>query len=187
MENRNEPAAVPAVGKGRRETYDWVQCVVAALLICILAFVFFIRLIGVDGISMMPTLQNGKRVFISNLMYEPKYGDIVVVQTDSFGEDPIIKRVIATGGQTVSIDFSAGVVSVDGVALDEPYTAEPTYNQLDFTGPVQVPEGYVFVMGDNRNHSNDSRDSRIGLISEQEILGRVLFRLFPLNEFGKVN
>lgn len=185
-QNDNTPAEVPG-GKIRREVYDWVQCIVAALLICILVFVFVIRLIGVDGISMQPTLQNGDRVFISDLLYTPAYGDIVVLQTNSFSEEPIIKRVIATEGQVVEIDFNTGVVSVDGKALDEPYTNEPTYSRLDFIGPLEVPEGHVFVMGDNRNHSNDSRDARIGVIDEREILGRVLFRIFPLSEFGKVD
>ena len=180
------PTGLPSL-RIRGEVYDWVQCIVAALLICILVFVFLIRLIGVEGISMQPTLQDGDRVFISNLFYTPEYGDIVVLQTSGFSKEPIIKRVIATEGQVVEIDFSEGVVSVDGRALDEPYVNEPTYSQLDFIGPMKVPEGHVFVMGDNRNHSNDSRDSRIGVIDEREILGRVLFRAFPLQAFGKVD
>lgn len=184
--NSKTPTETPGFGI-RSEVYDWVQCIVAALLICILVFVFLIRLIGVEGISMQPTLQDGDRVFISDLFYTPKYGDIVVLQTNSFSKEPIIKRVIATEGQVVEIDFSEGVVSVDGHVLDEPYVNELTYSQLDFVGPLEVPEGHVFVMGDNRNHSNDSRDSRIGVIDEREILGRVLFRAFPLQVFGKVD
>ena len=101
-------------------------------------------------------------------------------------EDTLVKRIIATEGQVVDIDFNEGVVYVDGVALDEPYTNTPTNEREGFTGPVTVPEGYVFVMGDNRNGSTDSRDSRIGLIDERQILGKVVLRVFPIQDFGFV-
>ena len=161
---------------------DWLQCLVIALLSCVLLFTFVIRLVEVDGTSMIPTFQHTDRVAISNLFYTPKNGDVVVLQTNTYGFDALIKRVIATEGQTIDIDFETGIVYVDGVALDEPYTAEPTYERLDFTGPVTVPEGYVFVMGDNRNNSTDSRHARVGMVDCRCILGKVLFLVMPAKD-----
>ena len=128
------------------ETYDWIQCLVSALLICVLVFAFFVRIIGIKGSSMVPTFENRDSVIISNLFFTPQYGDVVVLRKDTFQKEPIIKRVIATEGQTIDIDFNAGIVYVDGKALDEPYVNSPTNNQLDFTGKVTVPENCVFVM-----------------------------------------
>ena len=175
---------------------DWVQTLLLPILIGILAFVFLARIITVDGTSMVPTLHNGDRVVTSNLFYEPKPGDVVVLQTDSYGQDPLVKRVIAVAGQTVDIDFDLGIVYVDGEALDEPYIAEATHRPLDFTGPRTVPEGCIFVMGDNRNRSTDSRDDRIGMVDARCVIGRVLLVLIPArdeegrrdwNRFGAVH
>lgn len=170
----------------RSNLYDWIQCLVAALLICVLVFAFFIRIIGIIGESMNPTFNDGDSVVISKLFYEPKAGDVVVVRKLSFQDEPIIKRVIATEGQTVEIDFEEGIVYVDGEELNEPYILEPTYNALDFNGTVTVPENSVFVMGDNRNNSLDSRFGIIGCVDERYIMGKVLFRLFPFDKFGSV-
>ena len=166
--------------------FDWIQVVVTALVACMLIFVFLGRTVGVIGPSMESTLIEGDRLIISNLFYTPKYGDIVVLRKDEFKSDPIIKRVIATEGQTVDIDFEAGVVYVDGLALDEPYVNTPTNLREDFTGPVTVPEGCVFVMGDNRNRSTDSRTEKIGCVDTRYIIGRALFRMWPLNKFGSI-
>lgn len=165
--------------------YDWVQCLVGALVIGILVFMFIGRVIGVSGTSMYPTLHDTDKIIISNLFYEPDNGDIVVLQTDSFSEEPIVKRVIATEGQTVDIDFANGVVYVDGVALDEPYTNTPTNDRQDFNGQVTVPEGCVFVMGDNRNGSTDSRTSRIGMVDKRCIIGKVYMIIVPGNSEGE--
>lgn len=170
----------------RSNLYDWIQCLVAALLICVLVFAFFIRIIGIIGDSMNPTFEDGDSVVISDLFYEPQQGDVIVLRKLSFKDEPIIKRVIATEGQTVKIDFDNGIVYVDDVALDEPYILEPTTRALDFDGSVTVPENCVFVMGDNRNDSLDSRFSLIGCIDEREILGKVLFRILPFDKFGSV-
>ena len=169
------------------EVYEWLQCIVAALLFCVIAFSFFVRIIGILGPSMQPNFYEGDRVLLSNMFFEPKYGDIVVLRKESFQDEPIIKRVIATEGQVVDIDFTEGIVYVDGTALREPYVNEPTYMQLDFVGPVTVPEGSVFVMGDNRNHSSDSRHARIGFVDERYIIGKVLLRVMPFSEFGVVD
>lgn len=166
------------------ETYDWIQCLVSALLICVLVFAFFVRIIGIKGSSMVPTFENRDSVIISNLFFTPQYGDVVVLRKDTFQKEPIIKRVIATEGQTIDIDFTAGIVYVDGKALDEPYVNSPTNNQLDFTGKVTVPENCVFVMGDNRNDSTDSRSSLISCVDKRYIMGKVLLRILPLNKFG---
>ena len=168
----------------RSEIYDWIQCIVAALVICVLLFSFGLRLVDVVGSSMYPTLENGDKVIVSNIFYEPKQGDIIVFRKDAYREEPLVKRVIAVGGQTVDIDFDLGIVYVDGVPLDEPYIAEPTTESLDFSGPVTVEEGTVFVMGDNRNHSTDSRYSQIGCVDVRCIMGKVYYTVFPIKNFG---
>jgi signal peptidase I len=169
----------------KMEFYDWIQCVVSAVIFGILVFVFIGRVMGVDGMSMLPTLHHNDKFIMSNLFYTPKYGDIVVIKTDTFGDTPIVKRVIATEGQTVDIDFNAGVVYVDGEPLDEPYTNAPTFAREDFYGPLTVPEGHVFVMGDNRNASTDSRSNAVGLVDTRRILGRVMFILLPAEQWNR--
>ena len=183
-ENMEMNEQTPEQSKRSSEVFDWVQCIASALIVCILIFVFLFRTVGVIGSSMVPTLTEGDRLIISNLFYTPKYGDIVVLRKDSFMNEPIIKRVIATEGQTIDIDFDNGIVYVDGVALDEPYIKEPTYRRLDFVGEQVVPQGCVFCMGDNRNGSTDSRRSTIGMIDTRCILGKVIFRLWPLHSIG---
>ncbi len=191
-ENQNteqQPAEQPVPEKAKKregDLFDWLQCIVTALVACVLIFVFIGRTIGVVGSSMVPTLEQGDRLIISKLFYTPQQGDIVVLQKDSFADYPLIKRVIATEGQTVDIDFDAGVVYVDGVALDEPYTAEPTAVREDFDEPVTVPEGCIFVMGDNRNRSTDSRTDSIGCVDTRLIMGKALLRLTPLSKFGTI-
>ena len=167
--------------------YDFVSILATAVICVAIAFTFLFRTVGVVGGSMKPTLQNGDRIILSAFIGKPEYGDIVVTCQPSKSEiieDILVKRVIATQGQTVDIDFATGTVFVDDVALDEPYTAEPTWDREDFYEPVTVPEGYVFVMGDNRNNSTDSRDKRVGLIRKEYILGKALFRIQPELDFG---
>ena len=172
--------------KTESEALDWLQCIVSALVAAILIFTFFARTITVVGSSMVPTLEEGNLLIVSKLFYQPKYGDIVVLRKESFMTDPIVKRVIATEGQTVDIDFEAGVVYVDGVALDEPYVNSTTNERENFTEPVTVPEGCVFVMGDNRNRSTDSRSAAIGCVDTRYIIGKALLRLAPLSQFGRI-
>ena len=191
-ENQNteqQPAEMPTPEKAKKregDLFDWLQCIVTALVACVLIFVFIGRTIGVVGSSMVPTLEQGDRLIISKQFYTTQQGDIVVLQKDSIADYPLIKRVIATEGQTVDIDFDAGVVYVDGVALDEPYTAEPTVVREDFDEPVTVPEGCIFVMGDNRNRSTDSRTDSIGCVDTRLIMGKALLRLTPLSKFGTI-
>ena len=164
-----------------RELYEWVQALVGSVLTVVLVFTFVIRLIGVDGHSMVPTLQDGDRLLVLNsMLYDDyKYGDIVVLRKETFLEEPIVKRVIATEGQTVDIDFDEGVVYVDGQALEEDYINERTYLEEGTEFPLTVPEGSIFVMGDNRNRSSDSRDSRLGTVDARYVIGKAVFMAFP--------
>ena len=167
--------------KKSREAYEWVQALVCSVLAVVLLFTFGARLIGVDGHSMVPTLQDGDRLLVLNSMlcggYEP--GNIVVLRKESFLPTPIVKRVIATAGQAVDIDFGSGVVYVDGQALEEPYIREATYLSEGTEFPFTVPEGCVFLMGDNRNGSRDSRAPELGAVDERCLIGRAVFLLLP--------
>jgi len=160
--------------------YDWLQSVVTAILLGLMLFIFVGRTIGVDGISMYQTLRHNDRIIISNLFYTPDNGDIIVFESSSERfEHPLVKRVIAIAGQWVDIDFETGEVFVDGEVIYEPYIDVITSARHNFDGPVFVPEGYVFVLGDNRNHSSDSRDNEIGVVDTRYILGKVLFIWMP--------
>ena len=164
-----------------RDLYEWAQALVCSVLAVVLLFTFVIRLIGVDGHSMVPTLQDGDRLLVLNAMLDNdyEYGDIVVLRKDTFLEEPIVKRVIATEGQTVDIDFVSGAVYVDGELLEEDYINEPTYVEEGTEFPLTVPEGSIFVMGDNRNHSSDSRSSDLGTVDTRYVIGKAVFLLFP--------
>jgi len=180
-EESEGPSAEDKAKKVRMELYDWIQCVVTALICGVLIFVFVGRTIGVDGISMMQTLQDHDRVIMSNLLYTPKNGDIIVFRSpnETFHDTPLVKRVIATAGQTIDINFESGDVYVDGILRNEPFTNTMTTSKHDFEGQITIPDGYVFVMGDNRNSSTDSRDNKVGLVDTRYILGKVLFVLIP--------
>ena len=168
------------------DLYDWLQCIVSALVTCILLFTFVARTCGVVGPSMENTLYEGERLIISNLFYTPQRGDIVIFRKDSFRDEPIVKRIIALEGQTVDIDFIAGAVYVDGERIEEDYIKELTYRSLDFEGEITVPEGCVFVLGDNRNHSNDSRDALIDCVDTRYIIGKAIWRIAPLERVGSL-
>ena len=176
----------PGKKKKAEDAFDWLESIVSALIVCILIFVFIGRTVCVIGSSMVPTLEEGDRLVISKLFFRPEYGDIVVLRKEVFADYPIVKRVIATEGQTVDIDFEEGIVYVDGAALDEPYTNSPTNDRENFDEPVTVPDGCVFVMGDNRNRSTDSRTDTIGCVDTRYIIGKAYFRLTPFDKFGKI-
>ncbi len=173
--------------KSRKEIYDWIHCLSIALIICVVIFAFFVRLIDVRGTSMNPTLNNGDKMLVSGLFYSPKAGDVVVFKKDEYDpERALVKRVIATEGQVINIDFDNGIVYVDGEAIQEDYIMEPTTNKIDFIGPQTVPEGCVFVMGDNRNASTDSRKKEIGMVDSRLILGKAYFVIYPLSQLRTI-
>ena len=152
------------------------------LAIVMIVFVFLFRIVVVSGSSMYSTLWNGDWLLVTGSVFskEPQVGDIVVASKESFNfGEPIIKRVIATEGQTVDIDFEAGIVYVDGVALQEDYTYTPTNVEEGIVFPITIADGCIFAMGDNRNGSRDSRDPSIGMIDTRELLGKAVFLLFP--------
>ena len=184
---QDQPANDKAVSKTAKEDvkknilaylHDFV-CLVAGV---VLLFSLCFRVVVVSGPSMNNTLYDGDwLLLLGNVFYtNPQQGDVIVASKDSFENGtPIIKRVIATAGQTVDIDFQNGIVYVDGTAIEEPYirTATTTFEGVNF--PITVSEDCIFVMGDNRDDSKDSRSPDIGLIDKREILGKALFLFVP--------
>ena len=168
------------------EILEWLESIAISIFIVILVFTFVFRIVIVDGSSMFPTLEDGQRLVISHLFYTPKQGDIVVVNSKGLNKT-IIKRVIATEGQTVDINFDKHTVTVDGKTLDEPYINEPTVrNDGGNNYPLVVPKNTIFVMGDNRNNSTDSRNSLVGFIPIDDVLGKAVFRIYPFDRFGRI-
>ena len=165
---------------------EWFDALVLSLTLVLIILLFIVRTVNVDGISMEPTLKDGDQLLARSIAYTPQRGDVVVVDGyTSFGK-PLVKRVIGVGGDTIDIDFEEGEVEVNGEVLEEPYISAPTTLQYDLNFPVTVPEGQVFLMGDNRPRSKDSRHSDIGFIDERDILGEVVFRLLPVQDIGTV-
>ena len=153
--------------------------VIIAVVVIIILLTFFFRIVNVDGRSMMNTLLDGDKVIVTNFMYEPKNNDIVVISHAEEYDKPIIKRVIATEGQTLKIDFQNERVYVDGTLIDEPYVSSEL-KEGNTEIPEVIPEGKVFVMGDNRLDSLDSRYSEIGLIDTDNIIGKAQFVALPI-------
>lgn len=179
--------SIPDERQLRSSLYDWIQSLLFALILCIFLFIFAFKIIDVNGSSMVPTLRNGDKLLVSNLFYTPEAGDVVVFKTDSYDPDKaLVKRVIATEGQEVSIDFDNGIIYIDGIPIEEYYINETTTTKLDFIGPKTVPEGCLFVLGDNRNASTDSRKKEIGMVDTRMLLGKAYYVLFPLSDFGKI-
>ena len=188
MDEENKNLPVPEDPEGPEEAkepeklenivYDWARSLAAAVVSVVLLFAFGVRLIGVSGPSMQDTLYTGDRlVVLGSLLSGFEAGDVVVVNDyNAELSETIVKRIIAVGGQTVDIDFASGVVYVDGEALEEPYIKEPTYTT---EVPLTLAEDEVFIMGDNRNHSTDSRSYRLGPVKRGYIQGRAVFLLSP--------
>ena len=173
------------------ELYEWAEAAVFSIIFVVLLFTFVFRQVGVGGISMENTLNKGAvsedqyidRLLISNFRYVPRRGDIVVISTPAVNK-PIIKRVIGLSGETVNIDFKRHIVYINGKPLVEPYISERTALQGDVEFPQKVPAGHVFVMGDNRNHSEDSRFQAIGMVDVRNIMGKAFFRIYPFSRMG---
>lgn len=185
----NNPPMVPA--KGVKTLYEWLEEIVIALTLVILVFTFLFRVVTVTGESMLPNFVEGQKLIVTNLGHSVEQGTVVVI-TNVLNE-PIIKRVIATEGQTVDIDYETGVVYVDGEAVDETQfglensiTTRP-YSTLEaMVFPQTVPEGCVFVLGDNRSVSKDSRYTEVGMVDTRHILGEAVFTLYPFDRFGVI-
>ena len=180
-----EPAPSPAKPSWRRELWEWLRSLGIAAIAALLLFHYVIAFVSVKGRSMEPNVSEGDFLAVSGLFYTPKTGDIVVLSAKNGLKERLIKRVIATGGQTV--DIVDGAVFIDGVKLEEPYLTGVSTGPGEQSYPLTVPEGQVFVMGDNRSRSTDSRYRTIGCVAEKEIVGRVLFRLLPLGRFGRID
>lgn len=163
--------------------YEWMDSFVFSIILILIVFVFGFRVVGVDGESMMPTLNDKDWLAVKAINNNIERGDIVVITQPNVTGEPLIKRVIAVGGDTLDINFISGEVKVNGEVIEEPYIMAPTHNQGDFNKPIRIPEGYLFVMGDNRNESLDSRFSTIGIIDERYVLGVASTRLYPFGEW----
>lgn len=162
--------------------YDAVATLESAVIILMLFFSLVFRPAAVIGNSMLPSFNSGDRVVCLPELSGYGRGDVVIISHATRMDESIIKRVIAVGGDTVDIDFYKGTVSVNGQELDEPYVNTPTNLSYDMTFPVTVPEGKLFVLGDNRNDSLDSRSTDIGFINENKVLGKVVFRFYPFDK-----
>ena len=183
-----ENAASPEQGEAKKEPetlegmlYCWAQALITAVVGVVLLFTFAFRLIGVSGPSMQDTLYTGDRLLVLNAAFcDFQPGDVVVINNYNADlSDTLIKRIIAVGGQTIDIDLASSTVYVDGQPLDEPYTKEPTYTANGTPFPITLAEDEVFVMGDNRNHSSDSRDARLGPVKKGYLQGKAVLLLLP--------
>ena len=187
---QEEPAETTKKRPAGAELFEWLQMVMACVLGAVIAFNLVVRLSVVDGHSMDPTLEHGELMLVWSLGYTPEQGDIVIINKTTANflhEQAVVKRVIAVGGQTVDIDYEKSRVYVDGERLKEDYILEEMYlpgNPYMQETHFEVPEGTVFVLGDNRNGSTDSRDSRLGTIDEGYILGRAVAAIWPMDKFG---
>lgn len=191
-EQEDKPAPEQNNMKLFNDIVEILETMLMSVFVVILLFTYLLRPVTVDGRSMVPTLQDKDKLVMRRILYQPHQGDVVVVSNfaghvlDHNGNvidsgtslnEILIKRVIAVAGQTVEVRADEGLVYIDGEALDESYVNEPTLtNDNAFAYPITIPEGYVFVMGDNRNHSTDSRNAHVGLVAEEDILGNAFFR-----------
>ena len=187
------------IGRMLFDFADLLETIVVSMFVVMLFFTFVCCTATVDGTSMLPTLISGERLLVNRLDHTYETGDILILNSQNaytFDENDtliagsglgknIVKRLIAQGGQTVNIDFTEGVVYVDDQPLDEPYTSTlTTRDEGAFTYPLTIPEGYVFVLGDNRSISKDSRHPQVGLIPAEDIVGSVWMRFSPFKVFS---
>lgn len=169
-----------------KDIYEAAESIIVAFVIIAVLILFCFRAVSVDGGSMLPNLEDGDRIITTNFFYTPENGDIVVVDKNTNYGKPLIKRVIAAAGDKIFVDYSTGDVYVNDEKLSENYIYEKIRVQDKENIDMIVPKGYLFVMGDNRNDSLDSRDSAIGLINEKNILGKALFQIYPISDIGVV-
>ncbi len=166
--------------------YDWIRCLIFAISIVVVCLIFLFRLVDVEGHSMDTTLATNDKVVVTNLFYTPHNNDIVVISHGASYNKPLIKRVIATEGQSIKLDYENDKIIVEGAVLNEPYIDGSTFGGIfaDYEIPDVVPEGKIFVMGDNRKVSKDSRSAEIGLIDVDNVIGKAQFVVLPFSNFG---
>ncbi len=197
IEIRQIEEETPQKNSIMKEVFEWVKAIAIALVVAFLLRNYVLTLAKVSGESMEPTLQNADRLYVNRVAYTPQKGDVVIFEPASDPGRPYIKRVIATEGDTLYIDFKTGEVYVNDELIDEPYISEPTHltgsyiNFIMMSGnyskenPIKIEEGYFWAMGDNRNASKDSRE--IGQIPFNELVGHATFRFWPLDNIGTVD
>lgn len=177
---------VKKVEKVSSEALEWCESIVFAIGIAMVILVFGFKLSVVSGSSMSPTLSDGDQIIVQSFLYSPKAGDVITTDAWIDYVRPLAKRVIAVGGDVVDINGNTGEVIINGAVLKENYIAAPTVLE-DVVFPVTVPAGKVFVMGDNRQHSLDSRSTEVGFIDERDLLGKVVYRIKPANRIGAIS
>ena len=186
----------------KREIFEWILCIAIAIVIAMALKEYVFTMVKVEGSSMLPTLHDEDRLGVWRLGYKPKFGDIIILHPRRDPKTAYVKRVIGLPGQTVTINFSpdkvlykgkvleANTVYVDDKPLNEPYIYQKTAKSLSMKSPadsITVEENTVFVMGDNRNNSSDSRDVGVGLVEYKSIMGKAVFRWWPFNSFGTID
>ena len=190
VEEEEENPELPPRKKAYRSVLEWTETIVVAIIIVATFFTFAVRIITVEGSSMVPTYHEGDKVLVTNLAGKIEQGDVVIIVNTL--DKPIIKRVVAVAGQTVDFDAAMGEVVIDGTPLlGETYHIENGITMLpQYSGvlrfPQTVPEGCVFVLGDNRGNSTDSRFLSVGMVDCRNILGKVVFNLYPFSQLGLV-
>lgn len=174
-----------------RSTFDWLEAAVFSLVLVTLIFSCICRTVGVNGDSMMDTLMDKDRLLLRTNFYTPRHGDVVVVRIPG-QQEPLIKRVIGVAGDTVQLDAIHNVIYRNGERLQEPYVnqyplaygVQWTDENVDHDGTIHIPEGKIFVLGDHRNLSRDSRDRSVRLIDVEDVMGQAFFRIFPFDKIG---
>ncbi len=195
-ETPNEPRSGAIRSEGRLGSFEWVESLIIAIIIVGVVFTFVFRIITVNGDSMYPNLQHNDRLVVSSWFYTPKKGDVVILKRTEGLNEAIVKRVIATAGDRVYLDYGAGEVYVNGERLDETvyldedvrtYQPDTRYDLLDMPPEgLEVPDGHIFVLGDNRKVSLDSRYTDVGMVDTRYVLGKAQFTIFPFSRFGGV-
>lgn len=170
-----------------RSVFRWLYAIVGVLVVFFVSWTLFFHIVGVDGSSMQPTLSDNDRLFVYTFNYKPQNGDIVVIASET-GDAYLVKRVVALEKQVVDVDSTGGVVYVDGGAVEGEYAFPITKKaENEIAYPYTVPDGKIFVMGDNRDDSVDSRSRFVGAVDESRIIGKVVFRFYPFSDFRFFN